>query len=121
MWAAQLLIITSNGQVTFAEKPYIKINRFKKQKHWYLIHTWSDIALKGTIVNQKLSSLHEGSHEITLTVPLKFVVFSRGSCFTVIFHGLRHRAYEQKDKNHRACVVAPGPISEKNCLPWFTN
>ena len=41
--------------------------KFKKQKHGYLIYTWSDKAFKGTIVNQALPSLHGGSLEITLT------------------------------------------------------
>ena len=35
-----------------------------------MTHAWSDKAFKGTVVNQALPSLHEGSHEITLTVPL---------------------------------------------------
>ena len=53
----------------------MKINSLKEQKDWYLIHTWSDKAFKGTIVNQTLSSLHGGSLEITLTcysVPLRW-------------------------------------------------
>ena len=52
----------------FAEKPQIKINSLKKQKHGYLMHTWSDKAYKGTIVNQALSYFHGGSLEITLSV-----------------------------------------------------
>ena len=36
----------------------------------YQIHTWSDKAFKGTVVNRELLSLHGGSLEITLTVPL---------------------------------------------------
>ena len=35
----------------------------------YLIHTRSDKAFKGTVVNQTLTSLPGGSLEITLTVP----------------------------------------------------
>ena len=46
-------------------------------KHGYLIHTWSDKAFKGTIVNQALSSLNWGSLKITLTVPL-IRIHSRG-------------------------------------------
>ena len=40
-------------------------------EHWYLIHSWSDKAFRCTVVNRALTSLHEGSLEITLTVPLK--------------------------------------------------
>ena len=43
----------------------------KKQKHGYLIYTWSDKAFKGAVVNRTLPFLHGGSLEITLTVPLK--------------------------------------------------
>ncbi len=39
-------------------------------KHWYLIHTWSDKAFKGTVVNSALSTLNGGLFQITLTVPL---------------------------------------------------
>ena len=34
------------------------------------INSWSDEASKGTVVNWTLPSLHAGSLEITLTVPL---------------------------------------------------
>ena len=44
----------------------------KKQKHWVLIHTWSNKAFEGTVVNRALPSLHGGSLEITLTVTLKW-------------------------------------------------
>ena len=52
-------------------KQPVKINSLKKQKHSYLIHTWSVKAFKGTVVNQALPSLHGGSLEIILTVPVK--------------------------------------------------
>ena len=55
--------------VTFEEKPQMKINRFIKLKHGYLIHTWSDKAFKGAVVNWVLPSFYGGSPEITLTVP----------------------------------------------------
>ena len=46
-----------------------KNNSLKKQKHWYLIHTWTATAFKRTVVNfQTLPSLHEGSVNITLMV-----------------------------------------------------
>ena len=38
----------------------------KKQKHLYPIHTWSDKAFKGTVVNQISSSLPGGPLEIML-------------------------------------------------------
>ena len=37
---------------------------------WNRIHIWPDKAFKGTVVNQALAYLYEGSLEITLTVPL---------------------------------------------------
>ena len=36
----------------------------------FVTHTLSDKAFKGTFINQALPSLHGGSIEITLTVPL---------------------------------------------------
>ena len=56
----------------FTEKPQMKINSLRKQKHWCIVHTRSDKAFKGTVVNQALSSLHEGILKIMLTVPFKF-------------------------------------------------
>ena len=38
-----------NAQVTFAEKS--KKNNLNKQKRWYLIHTWSEKAVYGNVVN----------------------------------------------------------------------
>ena len=51
-----------NAQVTFAEKPRLKINCLNKHKHWYPMHGWSDKGLKVTTVNRSFPSL-----EITLT------------------------------------------------------
>ena len=34
------------------------------------MHTWSDKAFKGAVVNQALPTLNEGSFRITYTVPL---------------------------------------------------
>ena len=42
----------------------------KKQKHFYLIYTWSEKAFKGSVVYQTLLSFHGGSLETMLTVPL---------------------------------------------------
>ena len=36
-----------NELVTFAEKPHKKINSLNKQKHAYLIHTWSEKVFHG--------------------------------------------------------------------------
>ena len=47
------------------------LNSLHKQKHGVLIYIQSDKTFKDTVVNRTLTSLHGGSHEITLTVPLK--------------------------------------------------
>ena len=60
-----------NAQVTFVEESQLKIISFQKDKQWYIIHTWTDKGFKGTVVNQTLSSFHEGPLEIRLTVTLK--------------------------------------------------
>ena len=55
---------------SYFNNPQKKINNFKKQKYGYIIHTWSDKALNGTVV---LSSLHgEGSPEIKLVLVTTF-------------------------------------------------
>ena len=63
-------LLLRNAQLTFTEKPQMKINSSMKQKHWYIILTWSDKALMGTVVNRALSSLHGESQEFTHSVPL---------------------------------------------------
>ena len=69
LWVSPLLLLyTWNTQVSFTENSQMKINSLKKLKHWYLIHTWSDKAFKGTVVNRTIPSLHKGSFEITLIV-----------------------------------------------------
>ena len=45
----------------------MKINSLKKQKHGYLIHTWSDKAFKGIVVIRTLPL----NFNITLSVPVK--------------------------------------------------
>ena len=52
----------------------MKMHSFKKRKYGYVIHTWSDNAFKSTFVNRALTSLNEGSLEISLTVPLNKTV-----------------------------------------------
>ena len=58
------------------ENSQLQIISFEDCKYLYLIHTWSDKPFKGTDVYQTLPSLHRGSFEITLTVPLK-VLFAK--------------------------------------------
>ena len=58
--------------------PHLNMISFQSCKLWYLIHPWSCKGSKGTFVNGSLQSLHEGSLEITLTVPfipLTFILF----------------------------------------------
>ena len=43
----------------------------KSKKWWYLIQNWWDKSIKGAVVNQTLTSLHAGSSEITLSIPLR--------------------------------------------------
>ena len=72
-WSDNFSIVSykvRNAKVTFAEKPQIRINSLKKQEHGYQIHTWSDKAFKGTVVNRVLPSLLGESLEIMRTVPL---------------------------------------------------
>ena len=51
----------------------MKINSLKKQKHWYIIHTWSDKDFKGTFIDRASQSLHRGSPNIYSAV--NFIVF----------------------------------------------
>ena len=55
----------------------MKINSLKVQQYWYLIHTWSEKSVQGTVVHRKFPSLHWGSLEITLTVPLSDDFYER--------------------------------------------
>ena len=64
-----LLLISRNTLVIFTVKPRM-INSFKKQKHWFLLHTWLDTAFKGAVIYRALSSVHGGSFEITRAVDL---------------------------------------------------
>ena len=49
---------------------YQNLTLLNVEKRKYLPHYWSDKVFKGTVVHRVLSSLHGGSFEITLTVPL---------------------------------------------------
>ena len=51
------------------------IGQENTQKLWCLIHTWSDKALKGTVVDWALPSLHGGSLQFTRTIPLPLDLF----------------------------------------------
>ena len=46
-----------------------ELNTFKLKNWRHFLHFWSDKGLKG-IVNRALQSGQEGSHKITLTVPV---------------------------------------------------
>ena len=46
VWFRRCFLWARNAPVTFAEKPQMKINSLKKQKHGHLIHTWSDKAFR---------------------------------------------------------------------------
>ena len=48
----------------------VENNKVSNYKLRFLNQIMSDKAFKGTVVNRTLSSLHEGSLEITLTVSL---------------------------------------------------
>ena len=69
MWNI-LYFSTLNWLILIISKFFIENNQFSRLKHWYIIHTWSDKALKGTVVNQTLPSSHGRACEITHTVPL---------------------------------------------------
>ena len=58
-----------NAQVTFAEKPPVKINSLNEEKHGYLIQLIGQ-SCEGNRYKSDIGILHEGSFEITLTVPL---------------------------------------------------
>jgi len=50
LWVSPLLVLSKKGATHFRRETANEINSLKKQKHWYLIHTWSDKALKDTVV-----------------------------------------------------------------------
>ena len=50
---------------------------FKSYIHWHLCTLWIVKGLKGIVVNRTMSSLHLGSLEITLTVPLSLEMKSK--------------------------------------------
>ena len=68
--STNMFFCSRNAHVTFVVKSQLKIISFQLNKHWYLIHTWSDKVLKGIVLNLALRSLRRGPIEITLTAPL---------------------------------------------------
>ena len=52
-------------QVTFVEKPPLKIISFQNHSQWYLIHTLSDKSFNGTVGNR---ALHENTPYYSLFV-----------------------------------------------------
>ena len=52
-----------------------KLQKNKRKKQGYLIHTLSDTALRGTVVNRTLYNLCRGTAEIMLRVPLTQILF----------------------------------------------
>ena len=89
-----VVLINKECASHFRREPTNEINSLKKQKHWYLIHTWSEKAVKGTVVNLTLPSLHGGSFEITPTVPLS-------------------KEYQKRKKLFRWCFILHPKISDK--------
>ena len=55
---------SNNSKVTFVEEQ--KLKKSQNYKHWYKLNTWSDKALKGTILWIRYLCT-----EITLTLPLR--------------------------------------------------
>ena len=51
-------------------KELFEFDNLKIEKRQYLSHYWSDKNFRENVVNRERSSLHDGSLEITLTVPL---------------------------------------------------
>ena len=77
LWLSPWLLISKKRtSTTFAEKPQMKINSCKKQKHWYKMWTWSDKEFKGTVVNQAMPVLPVGSLLITLTLKIRIDIDS---------------------------------------------
>ena len=68
----QLLNTKWSEQVTFTEKPQKKINLIDAQTHEFLIHTWSDKALLGSVVNW---ALHAPNLKVALSEPVLFMHF----------------------------------------------
>ena len=50
-----------NARVNFEQKPQWKIICFKNYNYVYVINSWPDKALHGSVVNRALSCLHGGS------------------------------------------------------------
>jgi len=71
LWISLLFLKSKKcPTVTFAEKPQMKIINLMEQKPAYLVHTWSDNAFKGTLVNRTLVFLQGGHLNSGLYSPL---------------------------------------------------
>ena len=63
-----MLSSSRNAQLTWVDKPQMKIIIFYNYKHWYIIHTWSDKAFKCTVVNRAITNWGSPKNKITLQV-----------------------------------------------------
>ena len=59
----------------FAEYPQLKMNSLNKQKHKYLMHTWSDKALKSIVEKRALLEM------------MYICKFGQGILFILLFSG----------------------------------
>ena len=66
LWIVLLCCCNRNTQITFADKPHLKITIFQKEKHGFKINTWSDESLKGAVVNPIFQSIKEGHLEVRI-------------------------------------------------------
>ena len=88
-----------NGlRILLAEKyiGIIKIKHLNLEKRQYLPHYWSVKYFKGTVVNREMPSLHGGSLEITLSVPLMSLKSSLNidlSSGFIMFHRFKQFQY----------------------------
>ena len=75
---SHLLLCSKNIRVTWVIKnSQLKIICFENDTHWYLIHTWSDKAFKGTVVESDIVIFAwRVNIKLTLTVPLNDFVFN---------------------------------------------
>ena len=73
--------IVSYKQELFRENANEKKTVHRNKKWIFIIHTWSDRAFKGILINLALSSLHGVLLENTLTGPYIFFYVKNEKCF----------------------------------------